>query len=339
MTATPHVCLDTNILFRAVTQGQPGCEMEHVDALRRLVEDRSVVLLNLEIIELEFDKLTRQLEADLTAMTLKLQKALTDSLGKAERWNEMDDMRDQVVTDLMASKDAKLKRAVENEEAIRKLLGHPKAVRLDFTPQIMFQGKRRLISGRIGNPSPNGESDCCIVETLIAYFKDNNLESQLLICSENEKDFGLKVDGTVTLHPTIKDNLPTGQLFNDLASLVTFIKANKPIVEPPAEVVQAAAKEEQTKYAKENLEAKNTIAKLAIRLSDELSPLELGSSSWERITKEVDKWARMAEERRQFEEILSGFDKTAASLHQFDKKYPATKPLNQTPPPSSPPSG
>ena len=62
MPTSTFVFLDTNILVRYVTQGQPGYEPDHWQALRRFLDDRSVALLVPEVVLLEFEKVTRDLD-------------------------------------------------------------------------------------------------------------------------------------------------------------------------------------------------------------------------------------------------------------------------------------
>lgn len=40
-----NVFVDANIFIRIATQGRPGCEREHLDDLRTLVEEDTFVLL------------------------------------------------------------------------------------------------------------------------------------------------------------------------------------------------------------------------------------------------------------------------------------------------------
>ncbi len=47
---TPYVLLDTNILIRFVTQGQPGCEPEQFDAVKEFVQSGKVKLFSSEVV-------------------------------------------------------------------------------------------------------------------------------------------------------------------------------------------------------------------------------------------------------------------------------------------------
>ena len=45
-----NVFVDANIFIRVATQGRPGCEPEHFEDLRTLVEDRTFTLLVPEVV-------------------------------------------------------------------------------------------------------------------------------------------------------------------------------------------------------------------------------------------------------------------------------------------------
>jgi rRNA-processing protein FCF1 len=62
-TQTVFVTLDTNIIIRTISQGMPGCEIEHWQELRVLVEANKVGLVIPEVVLLELRKLWATFES------------------------------------------------------------------------------------------------------------------------------------------------------------------------------------------------------------------------------------------------------------------------------------
>ena len=252
-----HVCLDTNIPFRFITQGKPGCEPEHWDALRSLVEDGHVTLLVPEVIVLELEKLYRDLEDDLALQFGKVEKAFGESAEKAKVWNEAADLVPFLKSQFVEWKKKKLHQASARHDEMQALLTSDRAVRLPFDDAVFFRAKRRLLAGRVANTDGKVEADCCILESVIRYFEGRGGD-QLLFCSENWKDFGVEVEkGKYAFHPLMRDGLPPVELLTDLASLAAFLKEHKPVQEAaPAEVEKALERNKQEEI-KEKIEAEN----------------------------------------------------------------------------------
>ena len=83
-----YIFIDTNIAFRVITQGQPGCEPEQFGELRRLMESGEVTLLLPEVVLLELEKLTRNLERDFDQQYTRIEKAVAACLDSQKVWNE-----------------------------------------------------------------------------------------------------------------------------------------------------------------------------------------------------------------------------------------------------------
>lgn len=237
-----YVFLDTSIWIRGYTQGLPGCEMEHFAALKKQVESRDVTLLVPEVIELELEK-----------NWLAFPKILSDKIGELSKaikelktpWNEITDIKNSVTSYLGQQRTKMEKEATDRYPKLAELLSLPAVKRLPLTTEIMLSLKRRCIAGKMRHPERKQESDYLIIETLATFFASaGDPKAILYFCSENTADFGLELEKKWTLHPDLKDGLPTSEFFLDLAAMVVFAKKHKKPVEPSdAKVADALAKE------------------------------------------------------------------------------------------------
>jgi len=85
------VVLDTNILFRIVTQGEKGCEHEHFQDLKQRIDKSEVTLLLPEVIKLEFEKLTEWMEETYKVEVEKVRDFLLKQLdGYSKVWKKPD---------------------------------------------------------------------------------------------------------------------------------------------------------------------------------------------------------------------------------------------------------
>jgi hypothetical protein len=243
---TTYVFLDTNILFRFVTQGQPGCEMGHWEELNALVESSAVTLLVPEVVLLELEKLMRDLEKSLDLEFTKIEKSFTSSLEKEKVWNELRDLVPFLMKQFGEWKRMKVEEAKGRGEKAQCLLNSEHVRRLVFENDVWFRAKRRMLAGRVANPDGRPEADCCIIESMIKFFERKGESNQLLLCTENLKDFGIKLsDGKNAIHPLLKDGLPLTEVFTDLASLVAFIKDRRNVEEPAPDQVKEALEREK----------------------------------------------------------------------------------------------
>lgn len=241
MSTSTFVFLDTNILFRYVTQGQPGCEPEHWEELKRTVDDSSITLLVPEVVALEFEKKVYKLEQTLAGGIGKAEEAIKAAKEKANLWNELGDLFQFLEDQLVQWKRTKIDEASRRKEEVERFLSSEQVIRLDFDQNIMCRSKRRMLAGRVKLAKDRGDADCFIIVMLASYFEGRGGDNQLLFCTENHKEFGLEVEGTMTLHPLMKEGLPPTEMFENLADLVTALRSRKPVEEPAPEEVEAAA--------------------------------------------------------------------------------------------------
>lgn len=262
MTKPTNVCLDTNILFRILTQGQPGCEWALWGELKQLVIDKKVSFLIPEVITLELDKLTKRWADDFdielklieTYLTADLKALFVPKKNKEKGfWNELEDIAPFIQSQFNEWKKQKLDGFNHRKSEVVDFLAGTGVVKLPFTQEIFFKANRRILAGNFPKKESRPIDDCSIIETLVSYFEGRCDSEQLVICTENLPDFGVSTDGVNALHPLLKSGLPPTEVFTDLESLVKFLREQKPVVEPPQEELEKALESEKKRDEQEVL--------------------------------------------------------------------------------------
>lgn len=238
------VFVDTNIWIRVLSQGRPGCEIEHFEELRELQHQSKIQLIVPEIVELEFEKNWRGFRDQITASFLQLDELIRNAVKQKKLWTEIEDVHDAIASFLREKKDAKTSAAEERSRQILELFASLSVVKIPLTPELLFLGKKRLIAGRMPSSENTAHNDACIIETLVSFFsRSPQAGSQLCFCSENVSDFGLELQNDVVLHPLLKDGLPPTKFVRTLRDAAVFCKSSAKVVEPSAEAIEAALEE------------------------------------------------------------------------------------------------
>ena len=246
--------LDTNIPFRFITQGLPTCKVEDWDALTALVEQGQVTLLVPEVVVLELEKLYTEIENNLEIQIDNLEKAIR---GFAEAktnkfWNEATDLLDYLASQMKDWKEQKLVEANHRHGRVQTLFTSKNAVKLNLDNGVILRANRRRIAGRTPPSEGNYVSnDLFIIESLISHFHEIGEDDQLLLCSENRKDFGLSLGRGYTFHPHLRKGLPPVELIENLAAVVNFVKDGKTVEEPEAVREERALERERRKEIKD----------------------------------------------------------------------------------------
>jgi RNA polymerase sigma factor (sigma-70 family) len=237
-----YLVIDTNIWVRIISQGKPGCEIAHLDDLRKLVEESKITLLLPEVVQLELAKnwwsFTEKVEIEIG----KLEKEL-ESLLKKQSWTEIEDVQRSLRQFLADQKTKKVAAATERYKKVQSLLSSPSVAVLPFTLDIYFRGKKRLMAGRMPNPKNQAHSDACILESLAVFFSGigQKNDHELCFCSENVGDFGLAAKDRHIIHPMHKDDLPAATEYCiSLEKVITFLQSEQKAVAPTPDVIQEA---------------------------------------------------------------------------------------------------
>ncbi|MBA4032627.1 MAG: hypothetical protein C0478_17305 [Planctomyces sp.] len=247
MARRTYVCLDSNILFRFVTQASPKFEEHLWDKLLEAKKHNEWVLLIPEVIVLEIGKLFSTVEDDIKSACKKVRDRINKAFEETPLiWNELSDAKESISkffesweTDKLAAIDRRKKRVLD-------LLQPAHSTIIPYDQQIHFSGHRRFVAGTFPkNPKKEKESrnyeDCCIIESLVSFFKEGLQNKQLLFVTENYLDFGIDVaDERTVLHPLLTSGLPASQVFKNLESLITFLESKRPIKKVTDEEIENA---------------------------------------------------------------------------------------------------
>jgi hypothetical protein len=133
---------------------------------------------------------------------------------------------------------------------IQQFLASKHVVTIPFTPEIMCQGKRLMISGLMRN-SRDSDQDAYIVQSLIGFFEKHKEQDAILyFCSENKRDFAvdLENDKGIALKDGIRHLLPPSSFFEALQPSVKAAREHKqPIELNPEELQKAEAREKEAR--------------------------------------------------------------------------------------------
>ncbi len=206
-----YLFIDTNILVRIISQGKPGCEVVHLDQLASCVRSSAIVLLLPEIVELELAKNWMNFNDRIDEAVGSLEKELQPALNKS-LWSEIVDIQKSLSIFLAEQKAIKIREARSRYEEVVKLLTMAQVVKLPFTPEIYFKGKKRIMAGRMPRQSNASHSDACILETLAdhlsTFMPEGLTNSELYFCSENVTDFGCVESKMHMLHQMHRTDFP-----------------------------------------------------------------------------------------------------------------------------------
>lgn len=238
-----HVFVDTNIFIRIATQGRPGCEREHYENLRTLVESGTFTLLVPEVVALEVLKAFRTLPKEIKSNCDKL----IDSVSKATKgtWNEIESINTEVMALIKQTKQNRIKACGELSELIRAFLQSGAATAIPLTPEILVAAKRRQIAGKMPNCKKSSDQDALIVESLVSYFESNEQCDSMLFCTENTADFALELapkdlDRCFVLDPNIQDSLPKSHFSTTLEAMLAVAGGFEDLPEPTNPDIEAA---------------------------------------------------------------------------------------------------
>ncbi len=101
-----YAFVDTNIWVRVLSQGRPGCEIEHLDGLNALCTEGKALLLLPEIVELELEKQWREFTDEMIREIGQLEQKI-DSAIKPKLWTEIEDVHASIRTLLQEAKKKK----------------------------------------------------------------------------------------------------------------------------------------------------------------------------------------------------------------------------------------
>lgn len=241
------VFIDTSVLVRVLTQARPGCELHYLQATLALMAEESINLVVPEIVELELQKNWRDLGKQIVQSIATLEADVTQVLKK-QSWSEIEDVKSEILAILKTAKDNKQAKAAEYYKHVTDLLKHERVWRVPFTRDINFLARKRLIAGRMPNPSNQASNDAAIIESLLTLFAGRTSHDTLYFCSDNKKDFALKLDDEFVLHPLVAEGLPPTKFLTNLEELVRFYESKGTVLSAPAELIELALERSLVEY-------------------------------------------------------------------------------------------
>ena len=239
-----YLCCDTNIVIRYLTQGRPGCEPEHFESLKDVVQGDVARLLVPEVVLLELQK---HYGAFPKIFETRI-KEFRDCAIPNNLWNELEDVGKSVLNCL----DDKLKEKKawldQGYSSLCTLFSRSEVKIIRFTPEILFQAKRRLIAGQMPRPEKRSENDAILVESLRSFFETEGIEGHdLYFCTENCHDFAIELVSDAkarrrVIHPMLQEGLPPTKVFVDLKGMMAFAQGYDTFSEPTTEEVAEAVR-------------------------------------------------------------------------------------------------
>ncbi len=215
------VLLDTNIYNRILTQGQPGCEIEYFEQLKKLAAESKIAVVVPEVVLLEFEKFYRQVSAEYAKRLAQLESAVKDAFAKKEIWNELDDVKKGILDLLENTGKEKPKSYTDRLATVNGWLRSNAVKFVPFTIEVMWKAKVRLLAGRMPNAERTSDQDAAIIESILTV---RGSDDELYFCSADTGDFAVPLDsGKFALHPILRKALPRTAFFPDLKTMVEAI--------------------------------------------------------------------------------------------------------------------
>ncbi len=240
-----YLFIDTNIFIRIISQGQPGCEVQHFEDLVVLAQGGVIRLLVPEVLMLELENKFRQLPRTFESHCDKL----TDGLTKATEnvWNEIGPLKAGLLDQVAQYKKKKLAECAQMSTKVLAFLQSPSIQPIPLTNDIWLDAQRRLIGGRMPNTKKAADRDAGIIASLVSFFREakDDQEAKLLFCSENAGDFAVECgvgtkERVFALDPLIQNDLPPARYFVNLDTMLAFANGYEALPKPTDEQIQLA---------------------------------------------------------------------------------------------------
>ncbi|MCD2500159.1 PIN domain-containing protein [Clostridium sp. NSJ-145] len=218
-----NIFIDTNIFIRLITNNDDNKLFEE---LKVMIEEGIVKLLVPEIVILELEKQDRVAKDKIKEEFNCLNKNIKE-VSKA-LWSEVRYISEKISNLIEEEKSYKLQMWDNNYEDVRRYLTSSSVEYIEFTPEIMCKGEKRIIAGKLVRANSNSSQDSYNIESLISYFEflGKNEEDELIICSNDIKDFSAAKkgeNGFYELHPNFKEKLPNTKCSQTLENLMKYI--------------------------------------------------------------------------------------------------------------------
>lgn len=194
-----YIFIDTNIYIYCALITKGNYTTKTIDALNKTINTKNTKLLMPEIIKLEFEKKAKNIFENEVSNDIKKIKKKIQEISFPEYLGEEKSKIEKNIDDLLEKRRKNLKRVSEN--IIKDIEENKNTIILELTNDIFFKSYKRALKGekpytgkicsQCGNMENVINADCIIIESLLEYFKtqDLNDKDELIFCSNNTKDF------------------------------------------------------------------------------------------------------------------------------------------------------
>lgn len=196
------ILIDTNIFIFCALLTKEGHDFDVISKLTDTLKKDKAKLLLPEIIEIEYFKKLDEIFAQNREAIKSLKKQIKEFLLLYLAINKQDILStfDQVL-------DKQRKNKILVNDKLRALFTSIDVIHIPLTSDILLNAYKRVLKGikpfNRKYPSHLLNADCIIIESLLAFLKDNRKINKLLFCSDNYTDFAKKDIKTYIIHPDI----------------------------------------------------------------------------------------------------------------------------------------
>ncbi|MDU4589410.1 MAG: PIN domain-containing protein [Clostridium butyricum] len=216
-----NIFIDTNVYIRLLTNEE---DRKLFDELKVLVEHKAVQLIIPEIVLLELEKQNKTAQREFENELNKLQREVSEY--SKSLWSEVRDVQDKISTLISEEKSKKKIMWDDNYTSLIDFLTSNYVKYIEFTPEIMCKGQKRIIAGRLVRACENSSQDAYNIESIISYLEKNDDNEEVIICSNDIKDFSKDKkgrDGFYELHPILEKNIMNAKCVKTIDKLMKYI--------------------------------------------------------------------------------------------------------------------
>lgn len=216
-----NIFIDTNVYIRLLTNEE---DRKLFDELKVLVEHKAVQLIIPEIVLLELEKQNKTAQREFENELNKLKREVSEY--SKSLWSEVRDVQDKIISLISEEKSKKKIMWEDNYKSLIDFLTSNYVKYIEFTPEIMCKGQKRIIAGRLVRSCENSSQDAYNIESIISYLEKNDDSEAVIICSNDIKDFSKdkkEKDGFYELHPILEKNIKKAKCAKSIDKLMKYI--------------------------------------------------------------------------------------------------------------------
>ena len=219
-----YLFIDTNVYIRILTEEKLHTFLEDIKLLAR---SKLVKLIVPEVVILEMIKQNKSAIREFNNTYNKLKKDLNKS--KNDIWSEVRNSIDEICKTVENEKSKKIKLWNSNYDRLISFLESDDVDFVEFTPQIICNGHKRIISGGLPR-STSVDQDAFNIESVISFMSnvDAHIDYELIVCTNDLKDYTSKEKSSLNrdfyeVHSTLKDDFKSTICTSSLPLVMKYI--------------------------------------------------------------------------------------------------------------------